>query len=347
MASSDGRPASESADRRSGVSGILIKIATGVAAWLVTYGVAKTAVQNELWSVGASIFVSGLVLVVQFLIKVERELVRLRRTHEVTATSSDASLTRAVTSLNSATVLYQHMERSSVATSALESLIHGAGSLQPVDHAYIMKTFADAEVERLADLLTSLQNGEVVYEGEQRDWLIGLTRVAATSIDAMSLVFRDGGDPNGSPILDNGLWFSEVGQRYLDAQADAVQHRSVAVRRIFLLDDPTLVEDPLVIDVMRQHFAMKVEVLAIPMDSVPELLRRSVYDLAIFDSAIYYRNRPAATIRSTRGPTRSQTQLITRADQVSAEVRRYKELWDVDRSPAKPSRSVKSRGSRP
>lgn len=337
MSSPDDGSSSVMAGRRRGASSLLVKIAIGLVAWLTAYGIAKFAAQNELWSVGVSTFVSGVVLVIQFLLDVERELHRLRTTHRADAEAARTQLDDAVGTLNVAAKLYREVEESPVATAAMESLIHAVGTLRPPGEAQLMTDFANTEIERLADILVSLQNGEVAYEGEQRDWLIGLTRVAAGSIDAMSLVFRSDGPQGSPPVVDNGLWLSEVGQRYLDAQADAIQHRSVVVRRIFMLDDAELIDDPIVRDLIRQHSDMKVQTLAIAVKDVPELLRIAIGDLAIFGGSIYYRNRPAATIRTTRGTTRSQTQLITRSGWVSGEARRFDELWHHTELPSTPA----------
>jgi hypothetical protein len=64
------------------------------------------------------------------------------------------------------------------------------------------------------------RGGYVAYDGEDRDWLLGLTRHAQSSIDTTSLMAVDA---SGGGFGEGGLWSSDLGRRYLEVQREAVQ----------------------------------------------------------------------------------------------------------------------------
>ncbi len=59
---------------------------------------------------------------------------------------------------------------------------------------------------------------EIAYDGEDREWMLGLTAEASRSIDAISLSTVDAGIRG----FDGGLWTSDLGTRYLELQHEAI-----------------------------------------------------------------------------------------------------------------------------
>ena len=58
----------------------------------------------------------------------------------------------------------------------------------------LLQRLARREVERVTLFVRQLPVGiEITYDGEDRDWMLGLTREAQTSIDAISLSTVDAG----------------------------------------------------------------------------------------------------------------------------------------------------------
>jgi hypothetical protein len=95
-----------------------------------------------------------------------------------------------------------------------------------------------------------------VYEGEDRDWLLGLTWTTRTSIDATSLVTID--STQSQSRVDGGLWTSDLGQRYLNRQREVIE-RGVRIRRVFIVERPEFRQDEDLDRVRRMHTDLGIE----------------------------------------------------------------------------------------
>lgn len=187
----------------------------------------------------------------------------------------------------------------------------------------LIADFAAAEIARLSTYLKFLvQVDDLVYDGEDRDWLLTLTGVARHSIDATSLVTVDGG-----PGTDGGgFWRSPLGVQYLEAQQKAIP-RGVRVRRIFILDDPALRADAGLIDILRLHTAIGVEVRTLSPADIPVAQRPPLPDLIIFDGVLSYHATPSNSVARGIPPAILATTLITDATNVTQRQAQYEELW--------------------
>jgi hypothetical protein len=148
--------------------------------------------------------------------------------------------------------------------------------------------------------------------------LLGLTRNATSSIDAISLA-----------AVDHGLWHSEIGQRYLDAQRRAAGHGK-RVRRIFVLDSPAMADDPAIRQACEEQRRMSIDVRLLDRDAVPPPLQVQVRDLIVFDDILAYETNP-----TTSDPLLSQiaeTRLVLTDSRVKECAQLFRELWDVSRS---------------
>jgi hypothetical protein len=126
--------------------------------------------------------------------------------------------------------------RSSVEASALgtELLTEFLDAAAGVDASVspLLRRLARRETERLARFMRQLPIGsQIAYDGEDREWLLGLTEAAGHSIDAISLSTVTAGLSG----FDGGLWNSDLGSRYLELQREAIS-RHVAIRRIFIFE---------------------------------------------------------------------------------------------------------------
>src|ERR1700733_5599151 len=151
------------------------------------------------------------------------------------------------------------MERSSLGPALLAEFLETAsqvdGRVNP-----LLQRVARQEVERVTAFARQLQvGGEVAYDGEDRDWLLGLTQEAQASIDAISLSTVDAGVLG----LDGGLWTSDLGIRYLDDQRKAIA-RDVRIRRIFVIEREDMAGDESFRRVaqMQRHAGVQVRMLA-------------------------------------------------------------------------------------
>jgi hypothetical protein len=182
----------------------------------------------------------------------------------------------------------------------------------------IVYQFVQSKIKETSDFLKALADGETVtYYGEDRDWLLGLTRNATESIDAVSLA-----------AADHDLWQSEIGQRYLDAQRRAAR-AGRRVRRIFVLDRPEAEHDPAFRRAYEEQRRMMIEVRLLDRSAVPVPLQIQVRDLIVFDDALAYETTP-----TTSDPEQAQvaeTRLVLTSSRVKECSQLFRELWDISR----------------
>ena len=157
------------------------------------------------------------------------------------------------------------------------------------------------------------------YEGEDRDWILGLTRHAASTIDAISLTTVDAG-------IDGGLWMTDLGQRYLQTQQEAV-HRGVKIRRIFVTDRASAAEDRDFQYVCGVHSRMGIEIRVLDAADAPGTRANTMFDFIVFDDSLSYESTPASVPGRSRQPIIINTRLVQDRERVEDRVRRFQELW--------------------
>ena len=128
------------------------------------------------------------------------------------------------------------------------------------------------------------------YDGEDRDWLLGLTREAEISIDAISLSTVDAGVHG----LDGGLWTSDLGIRYLELQREAIA-RKVRIRRIFVFENEEMARDESFQRITQMQRDVGVEVRMLDHQLIPHWMQSMIFDFIVFDGAISYETTPATT----------------------------------------------------
>jgi hypothetical protein len=190
----------------------------------------------------------------------------------------------------------------------------------------LVQEFAQAEIKRLADSLTGLADAsDLSYDGEDRDWLLGLTKVARESIQATSLSTVDAG---GRSFTDGGLWRRDLGLQYLAAQQEAFK-RDVRIQRLFIIDRHELSGEDLsqeLNDVLRQHLKANVEVRKLTV-AAPDTLRVRLRDFIIFDKVLSYQSTPEAPF-GHRDPRMITTTLVTNPVRVKERRREFDDLWN-------------------
>jgi transcriptional regulator with XRE-family HTH domain len=191
----------------------------------------------------------------------------------------------------------------------------------------LVRRLVHSEIDRTSDFIKGLsERSEITYEGEDRDWLLALTRNVQETIDAISFLTVDTG---GQGFDGGGSWMSDLGQRYLEAQQKALD-RGVKIRRIFMFDDPDGANDP---DVLRmcaiqQELGIQVRLLD-PLTSSG--LRTWMFDFIVFDSVISYESNPAAWARQGSKPTIVSTRLVLSPNRVRERVEGFNDLWAAAR----------------
>jgi hypothetical protein len=297
---------------------VFVTLLTGGVAYLIT----NLSNASQISVMTLSVFVGGVTLVVQFLAEFENRL-QLVETAQVARFESVEQLVRDnFSKINEATELFGLVERSALRTELVTELVRQSARLDP-DSAVLVYDFAQSEIARVSRMIKELSDGgDITYEGEDRDWLLELTRNAKHSIDATSLTTVDAGGRR----FDDGLWLTDLGQRYLEAQREAIG-RGVTVRRIFVLDRPDRAEDPDLVSVCKFQQQLGIQVRVLYPAAAVGTWRASMFDFILFDNVISYESTPASWVEEGMRPTIVHTRLVLRDSRVAARIQRYKDLW--------------------
>ncbi|WP_144121934.1 phosphatidylserine/phosphatidylglycerophosphate/cardiolipin synthase family protein [Catellatospora sichuanensis] len=303
---------------------ILISLAffciTFVATWLFEVLGTQPMV---LVGFGASLFVAGVAFVVQFLYDVEKRLDTMEEELERHSRVNEARIDEGFQKINAATKLFGLVEASALKTDAITQLVGNSVRIKP--NPQLVFDLAQTEIQRLSEMLKTLgDSGDLTYDGEDRDWLLGLTKHVNHSLDAISTTL----DVGGQDYFDGSLWQSDLGQRYLEAQRDAVR-RNVRVRRIFILDRPELREDINFRRVVGMHDDIKIEVRALDPTLFPRQFIPPIFDFIIFDGSVSYQTSPSAPVTEPSRATIASTQLITNQSKVQRNIDRFNDLWKI------------------
>jgi hypothetical protein len=224
------------------------------------------------------------------------------------------------------------MERSVLDTTLLNDFLATAGRAD-AEVSPLLRRLAQREIARVTYFVRQLPVGsEIAYDGEDRDWLLGLTQEAERSIDAISLSTVDAGMRG----FDGGLWTSDLGTRYLEFQHEAIG-RQVRIRRIFVFENEDLARDETFLKITRMQRDVGVEVRMLDHQLIPDWLQSMIFDFIIFDGAISYELTPATmfTARQTR-PAFVRTVLAPTPDRVHDLKQRFEQLWTA----ADPERQI-------
>jgi hypothetical protein len=224
------------------------------------------------------------------------------------------------------------MERSSLGPTLLADFLEKASQVDARVNP-LLQRLARGEVERMTEFVRQLPVGiGIAYDGEDRDWLLGLTREAEHSINAISLSTVDAGMRG----FDGGLWTSDLGYRYLKLQREAIT-RKVRIRRIFVFENEELASDETFLQITEMQRDSGVEVRMLDHQLIPEWMRSMIFDFIVFDSVVSYETTPATTFRA--GQTRPaivRTLLESTPTRVFDLEYRFEQLWDA----ANPQRPI-------
>ncbi|MEU8243772.1 DUF6879 family protein [Actinoplanes missouriensis] len=295
---------------------VLIALITGGIAFSLT----NLAQRDPLLSVTLSVLVGGSALVVQFLVEFEARLREVQLGQEDQAVQIKACVDERFRAISEATELFGLIEESAVQTELLSQLVRHSTKIG-TDSPPLAHRLAQRELARMSDFLKELGDGaEAIYDGEDRDWLLGLAHSAGTSIDATSLTTVDGG----------GMWATDLGQRYLDSQRDAVR-RGVKIRRIFIQDRPEPGGQTALDKIYRQHADVGIDVRVLDLSSASDLRRTSLFDFVLFDGVISYEVTTGTWLDENNPPIVVNTRLLLHPGRVEERGERFRELWEAAR----------------
>ncbi|XVU22190.1 DUF6879 family protein [Actinoplanes sp. CA-054009] len=293
----------------------LVAVATGGITYLITNGLDQPAAVSLILAV----LIGGIALIIRFLVDFEKRLAAVEKVQRDSVEDTRKLVGDAFAEISDATALFGLIEASALQTDLVTQLVRNSTTISP-DSPPIVYQFVQAKIKEMSDFLKQLaEGGTVTYYGEDRDWLLGLTRHAAESIDAVSLA-----------AVDHDLWQSEIGQRYLDAQRRAAR-AGKRVRRIFVLDDPAMEKDPGLRAAYQEQREMLIDVRLLDRSAVPTPLQVQVRDLIIFDDTLAYETTPTTT--DPRLAQVAETRLVLTDSRVKECAQLFRELWEVSREP--------------
>ncbi len=297
---------------------VLVTTFTGGLAYLVT----NTAQESQLWSITLSAFIGSVVLVIQFLIDFESRLGAVEYAQDHHAETMERLVNNGFSKINEATELFGLVEASALRTDVVIQLVRHSVKIKP-SSPQLVYDFAQAEITRMAEFLKGLgTGGDVTYDGEDRDWLLALARNARCTIDATSISVSEG----GRGLVDEGLWGSDLGQRYLEAQRDAVE-REVAIRRLFVVDNPDLVDDPMLLRICLSQKEIGIQVRILHPSKVPDKRRSQLLDFVVFDNVVSYELTSTPRIGRDTGTVIANTRLVLAPHRVAERAQGFKDLW--------------------
>jgi hypothetical protein len=225
--------------------------------------------------------------------------------------------------IDQSTELLNLFEQSALDTTLLTDLAKAVSRADASVNPMLL-CLARREIERAISFTRQLTTGRgIIYEGEDREWLLGLTKDAQSSIDAISLSTVDAGMRG----FDGGLWTSDLGTRYLEMQREAI-NRHVSIRRIFVVENQDLARDETFMNITQMQRNAGVDVRMLDHQLIPEMLRPMIFDFIVFDGSVSYETTPATTLKAGRTrPVIVRTVLAPMQDRVGELASQFEQLW--------------------
>jgi hypothetical protein len=305
-----------------------ISLAVGTVAYVLTNFLPEHIQESELTGLTLSVVVGGVALIVQFLTDFEDRFARMEAEQENHARYIEELVRAGFSKINEATELFGLVDESALRSDAIQLVRHST-QIDPTAPPLIFR-FAQHEITRMSEFIKELsEGGNVTYEGEDRDWMLALARNARSGIDATSLSTVDAG---GRGFVDGGLWTSDLGQRYLEVQREAIRD-GVRIRRVFILDRPDLARDPDLLSACEIQKELGIEVRVLDATAIPGMRRTSLFDFIVFDNVLSYEVTPAARIDGDIRPAIVNTRLELRPVRVRDRIQRFTDLWESAKEP--------------
>ncbi|WUH95283.1 hypothetical protein OG900_37425 [Streptomyces sp. NBC_00433] len=280
------------------IPAVLLKVLVTVSLGVVSYVLTNLADQPEIWQITISVLIGGASLIVQYLADFERQLTD--HTQEVKTLVGDG-----LTGFNDATRLFAKLEESPIGSAEVRQLVATVGEFGSGQPDLVYK-FGQAEIARLTAFLVGLKANHADYPGEDRDWLLNLTRCAAISVDAVST------------SVDRDFWDTDLGRHYESAQEAAVR-RGVPVRRLFIVKTPVEIDAALT-EVRDRQKSIGIDVRVLVLTAAER--RDSLKNFIVFDGAIGYES----SMEDGDQPRIYETSLAV-GDRAGERVRRFEVLW--------------------
>ncbi len=296
---------------------IFVTLLTGALAYLL----ANLSEQPQLWVITVAVFIGGITQVVQFVSDFENRLGSIEEKQETHLTEMRLLIKEGLARTNESTKRFQAAEVSALQADAITQLVRHSTQVRP-DSSPLVAGFARLQINRMSQVLKELSEGVgVSYDGEDRDWLLGLTMQSRHTIDAISLSTVHAAGEG----FDGGLWNSDLGQRYLELQRDATR-REVVIRRVFVIDQLGQTNQDNLLRLCRQQKDLGFHVKVLDQSAIPDAIKSLISDFVVFDSVISYEVPPVSHDMKS---TTVKTHLVLQSDRVKERMRQFEVFWSA------------------
>lgn len=313
---------------KSDTRNLLWKIFITCAAAAGTYAATTFVHQDDMLALMLSAFVGGVTLVVQFMLDVEARQISVdtslsafeKHQEELTA-QLEGSVKLQLERFNQANRLLARLDSGPLGRQLVMDLVQHAGDLNGSAPA-LAHRLAESGISEVSNFISDLSGGrEVAADGDGWPWTFTLTSSAHETIDATSYSARGDGEQS---LWDDDMWTSELGQRYLKVQSEAIQ-RGVTVRRIFILEEMALAEHAELRNNCDQQVRLGIDVRLIDAAKAANIAGGHI-PLVIYDRAISFEltqsRFPAAR------PGFIKTTLVLNPFKVHERWEMFQRLWD-------------------
>ncbi|WP_433062291.1 hypothetical protein [Dactylosporangium sp. CS-033363] len=274
----------------------------------------------------------GSALLVQYLADFEQRLRAFERDQRRVLREMQDSMRRGFAGVSEATRLIEALGHSALNHEALQDVISRAGQFSNSRSPLVLR-LADVETARLGGMLHHLSEGrDLLYDGEDREFLLTLTEQTRQSIMATAWTTIAGGEGQ--------LWFTDLGLRYLERQRQAL-HRNVTIKRLFIFEKLDDMNSSLVRRILATQQGMGVEIRLL---GGPALLDMSVGDFVVFDEEISHETSPVTSWGETG---QLATRLVLDPTAVRNRVLLFQELWAAAEVEQRPTLDSHTREDRP
>jgi hypothetical protein len=298
----------------------------------LTYLITNLTNQTQASAITLSVLIGSVTLLVQFLIEVEQrqhaveeQLADLGIAHVALVDRAEQGIRTQIAKLNDATRLFNLLETSNLQRESVAKLVTLSARI-PEEAPELIRSLAQAQVDRTVLFLDQLSRmAEITYDGEDRDWLLTLTQLAVTSIDATS---RGSVAPDGLGFVDEGLWDSELGLRYLELQREAIR-RGVRARRIFMVEGSAATEHAGLRQICQQQTQAGIQVRVLDASTISMSRRMLMPDVVVFDDEVSYGLTAGLRVDSNTAPYFVRTHLNVTPRLVQEQVQRFQDFWEL------------------
>ncbi len=317
---------------------IVTTIVFGGLGYLITNLLSNDSqgISGQILGITISVIIGGVTLIVQYMIDFEHRLEGLekKQAHHLEGLEKKQDhhsdeirlqIENAFAKMSDATELFRAVEKPNPQTLEAMQLLRQATRIAP-GTAPLVSSFAHSQIKQMAELMSELSEGVAIsYDGEDRDWMLGLTTQAQETIDATSLSTVDAGVNS----FEGGLWTSDLGQRYLDLQRLAVEQRNVQIRRVFIiLDGHGQASDEAFQRIYLRHQKQGIKTRVLEQSQIGEEFKPLLHDFVVFDEVVSYEVTPASLKNE---PSIINTQLILKPEKVRGRMEIFERLWESAR----------------